>query len=42
MRQHLRIDASIERDLADANAGRTSPIELVFAGLERKYRSPAE
>lgn len=33
------LDASIARGLADADAGRTSPIDQVFDRLEAKYRA---
>jgi len=33
------LDASIERGLADAAAGRTIPAEEVFAELKAKYRA---
>ena len=45
MRKDLRearlaaLDASIARGIADADAGRTEPLETVFDRLEVKYRS---
>jgi len=33
------LDASIARGLADAEAGRTAPIDQVFDRLEAKYRA---
>ena len=35
------LDASIERGIADADAGRTTPGGEVFDRLERKYRAIA-
>jgi antitoxin ParD1/3/4 len=35
------LDAAIARGLADAEAGRTKPVEEVFARLDRKYRAMA-
>ena len=35
------LDASIERGLADVEAGRTTPAEEVFDRLEAKYRAMA-
>ncbi len=34
------LDASITRGLADADAGRTTSADRVFARLEAKYRAP--
>ena len=36
------LDASIARGLADVEAGRTAPADVVFKRLEDKYRAPAE
>jgi len=33
------LDASIARGLADADAGRTTPVDAVFDRLEAKYRA---
>lgn len=33
------LDASIARGLADADAGRTAPVDAAFDRLEAKYRS---
>ncbi|WP_199556382.1 type II toxin-antitoxin system ParD family antitoxin [Sandaracinobacteroides hominis] len=33
------LDASIARGLADAEAGRTAPADMVFDRLEAKYRA---
>lgn len=38
----LALDASIERGLADADAGRTKPAADVFDRLEDKYRALAD
>jgi len=35
------LDASIARGIADADAGRTAPVEDVFDRLEAKYRAMA-
>ena len=35
------LDASIERGVADAAAGRTKPADVVFDRLEAKYRGMA-
>jgi antitoxin ParD1/3/4 len=35
------LDASIARGIADADAGRTAPVEDVFNRLEAKYRAMA-
>jgi antitoxin ParD1/3/4 len=36
------LDASIRRGLADAEAGRVKPAEVVFDRLEAKYRAMAD
>ncbi|WP_293907297.1 type II toxin-antitoxin system ParD family antitoxin [Phenylobacterium sp.] len=36
------LDRSIERGLADADAGRTQPADEVFDRLEAKYRAMAQ
>jgi antitoxin ParD1/3/4 len=35
------LDASIARGIADADAGRTAPADVVFDRLEAKYRAMA-
>lgn len=37
-----KLDAAIQRGLADIEAGRTRPLEEVFDRLEAKYRALAE
>jgi len=37
----VTIQAAVERSIADANAGRVTPAEEVFARLSAKYRAAA-